>query len=131
MELYWKALAIALTAAVLGVTVQRQEKEMFLLLAVSGCIVVGVIFLHFLEPVISFLRELEARGNLQTDMLTILLKAVGIGIVSELAAMICTDSGNAGLGKVLHLLGTGVILWICLPIFRSTLELIETILGEI
>lgn len=84
-----------------------------------------------LGPVLRFLGELESLGNLRGDMLGILLKAVGIGLLSEIAAVICSDSGNTGLGKMIQLIGSVVVLWLSIPVFRSLLDLVQTILGEL
>lgn len=64
-------------------------------------------------------------------MLGILLKAVGIGLVSEIAGLVCTDAGNGSLGKALQMLGSAVILYLSLPIFTAILELIREILREL
>ena len=78
-----------------------------------------------------FLRELEGLGDLQGDILRILLKAAGIGLVTEIAAMVCSDAGNGSLGKSLQTMGGCVILYLSLPVFRSFLDLIREILGGI
>ena len=70
-------------------------------------------------------------GNLRSDLLGILLKAVGIGLISEIAAVVCSDSGNAGLGKMIQLIGSVVILWLSIPVFQALLDLVQTILGEL
>ena len=64
-------------------------------------------------------------------LIAILLKAVGIGILSEITCMICTDSGNAALGKVIQFLTSAVILWLCIPLFTQLIELIEGVLGAV
>lgn len=131
MALFWKAVAGVLVAIVLVLALGKQGRDMGLLLTMAVCCMVCVLALTFLEPVLEFLRELETLGDLQGDMLGILLKAVGIGIVTEVAGMICADSGNSSMGKTLQLLGSTVILCISLPILRAMLELIQKILGEI
>lgn len=45
--------------------------------------------------------------------------------------MVCTDAGNASLGKAVQLLGTAVILWLSLPLFKALVELLQSILGEV
>ena len=104
---------------------------MGLMLTMAACAMVCILALTYLEPVLEFLRELEYLSSLQTDMLGILMKAAGIGLVAEIASLICTDAGNASLGKTLQLLATGVILCLSLPILRTMLELIRKILGEL
>jgi len=131
MALFWKAVAGSLVTVILALALGKQGKDMGLLLTMAICCMVCALALTFLEPVLEFLRELEALGDLQGDMLGILLKAVGIGLVADVAGMICADSGNSSLGKTLQLLGSTVILCISLPILRAMLELIQKILGEL
>ena len=127
MSLFWKAAAAVLLAVVLGLSLGKQ-KDIGVLLTMAVCCMVAI---SYLEPVLDFLRELETLGDLQGDMLGILLKAVGIGLVSEIAGLVCTDAGNGSLGKTLQMLGSAVILYLSLPIFTAMLELIREILREL
>ena len=131
MELFFKTAAGASVTAVMTLVLSKQGKDFSLLLAMVGCAMAGVVLLHYLEPVLDFVGKLQLLGDLNGDMLLILLKTVGIGLISEIAAMICTDSGNASLGKTVQLLGAAVILWLSLPIFQMMVDLMERILGGI
>ena len=64
-------------------------------------------------------------------MLRILLKVVGIGLVGEIANLICCDTGNAALGKMLQILSTAVILRLSVPLLEQLLGLLEQIMGEV
>ena len=130
MSLFWKAAAAVLLAVVLGLSLGKQ-KDIGVLLTMAVCCMVAMIAISYLEPVLDFLRELETLGDLQGDMLGILLKAVGIGLVSEIAGLVCTDAGNGSLGKTLQMLGSAVILYLSLPIFTAMLELIREMLRAV
>ena len=131
MELFWKAIAVSLLTAILGVVMGKQSKDISLLLSIAGCVLIAGLTAVYLSPVVSFMKELESLGNLRGDMLGILLKAVGIGLISEIASVVSGDSGNAGLGKMIQLIGSVVILWLSIPVFRVLLDLVQTILGEL
>lgn len=131
MGYFWKATAAVLIAVVLGLALEKQGKDFSVLLTMAVCCMTAGIAFVYLEPVLDFLWELEELATLQGDMLGTLLKAVGIGLAAELAAVVCTDGGNASLGKQLQMLGSAVILYLSLPIFRSLLSLIQEILGEL
>lgn len=131
MGYFWKATAAVLVALVLGLALEKQGKDFSVLLTMAACCMAALTAFTYLEPVLDFLWELEAMADLQGDMLGILLKAVGIGLVAELAAVVCADGGNASLGKQLQMLGSAVILYLSLPVFRSLLSLIQDILGEL
>lgn len=131
MALFWKAAAGGLLTVVLCLALGKTGKDMGTLLSMAVCCMVAMIVISYLEPVMDFMRELEELGDLQGDMLGILLKAMGIGLIAEIAGMVCTDAGNSSLGKTLQMLGGAVVLWLSIPIFRALLELIQQILGEI
>jgi hypothetical protein len=56
---------------------------------------------------------------------------IGIGILSEISALICADAGNSSLGKALQILGGTAMLWLSLPVFRTLVDLIRSILGAL
>ena len=127
MGLYWKTAAAVLLAVVLILTLRRQE--MGLLLGMAVCAMAALAAVEYLQPVTELLRSLEALGGLDGDLVAILLKAVGIGLLTEIGGMVCADSGNSSLGKALQLLGTAVILWMSIPLFTALLEMIQEIMG--
>ena len=131
MDLFWKATGAALVTAVLTLAVGRQEKDYALLLTMAACTMVAAILLQFLDPVLDLLFTLQTMGDLNADMLRTLIKAVGTGLVAEIAGMVCSDAGNASLGKLIQLLGAVVILWLSSPFFQMLIELMDRILGEV
>lgn len=131
MGQYLQACAGALIAVILCLTLGKQGKEMGLLLTMAACCMLCVLAVNYLEPVMAFLEQLEDLGGLDGDLITILLKAAGIGFLSEIAGLVCTDAGNSALGKGIQILGSGVILWLSIPLFQALLELLEQILGGI
>ncbi len=131
MDMLIKTTAGILLAVILGLTISKREKDLTLLLSIAVCcMAVGAAF-TYLEPVFHFFDKLQSVGELNTELFEILLKAVGIALLSEVVAMVCADAGNATLGKVLQLLSTAAILWLAIPLLEQLLELIETILGNV
>ena len=131
MDLFLKAVAAALITAVIGLVLARQGKDMFLLLTLAACAMIGAVAFTYLKSVISFLQRLTDMTQLNTDLLAVILKTVGIGLVGELAGLICSDAGNVALAKSIQILTTAVILWLSIPLFESLLDLVQAILGEL
>lgn len=131
MDMFWKAIAGALIAVILCLAISKQQKDLGLMLNMAVCCMVCLLGFTYLEPVLEFLRELEALGGLQKDMLGILLKSVGISLTAEISGMICTDGGNASLGQAIRILANAGILYMSLPIMRTMLELVQKILGAL
>ena len=131
MDGIMKAAAGALITAILGIILQRQGKEYALVLVVAVCAMGACLALSYIKPVIVFLEELQQLANINSEIFEILLKAVGIGLIGELAGSICADTGNGSLGKMLQLLSTVVILWLSLPIFNQVMDLIVEVLKNV
>ena len=128
MDLFWKAAAGILVAAVLGLAL---GKDISLLLALAVCVMGGIIALEYLEPVLDLIRRLEALAGIHSQMLSILLKALGISLVCELSVQICADAGFTAFGKMLRFLGSSVILWLSIPLYQAVLNVLQQILGEL
>ena len=131
MELFWKSVAACLLAAVMGLTIEKQEKALAMLLGLGVCTLVMLLAIRSLQPVVDFIRDLQDLSNLQEDLPGILLKVLGIGIVGEMAGMICSDTGNKSLSRALQLMTTVIMLRLALQVIQTNLDLIQTILGDV
>ena len=130
MTLFLQACAGVFLAVILTLTMER-GKGMAVLLSLAVCSMVGLIAMEYLSPVIEFLDTLQKVGGLNSELLKLLLKAVGIGLITELACLVCNDSGNSSMGKALQILGAVVIIWLSLPMLTAFLELMQKILGDL
>lgn len=131
MSIFVKASALALIVSVLYQMVSGRNKEIGTLLLVLGSCVILITAVSYLEPVFAFIRKLQTLGKLNNEMLEILLKSVGIGLLAEISVLVCNDMGNASMGKTLQILATAAILWLSLPMLNSLLDLIGNLLGEV
>ena len=131
MEGFFQAAAAVLLTVVLCLTVSAQSKSFSAILAMGVCTMILLLGLQYLEPVSDFLTELESLGNLDGEMVKILLKTALIGILTEITALLCADSGNGSLAQSLRIVGAMVILWLSLPVFRGLIDLVQKILEGI
>ena len=126
-----QAAAGVLLCVIFVLALGKDGKQTALLLVLGVCAMVGVLALGYLEPVVSMIRRLGLLGNVNQEMLAILLKSVGIGLIGEVAGLICADSGNASLGKAIQILSAALILRLSLPLLEELLDLLERVLGEV
>lgn len=131
MEIFWRMLAAALVSVVLTLALDRQSRDFSLLVTVAVCCMIGAAAVKFLNPVMEYMGQLEALGDLREDMLLSLLKIFGIGMSGEMAASVCNDAGNSSLGKGLRFLSNAAILYLSIPIFSSLTDLLVQILGDV
>lgn len=122
---------MALVVAFLVITIKGRNAEVAVALSLCGCCILGVLLIRFLTPVVDFVQELESKMADTNGIVKLLLKIVGIGFIGEVAALICTDSGNGALGKAIQMLTVATILYLSLPVMTSLLELVGGMLDHI
>ncbi len=131
MDIFLKSAAGVLIAIVIALILSKQGKDLAVLLIIAVCCMVIVAAVSYLSPITELLNHLQTVGKLDSDTFHIMLKSVGIALISEVTSLICTDAGNAAMGKTLQFLSTAVILWLSIPLLNELLELLDTILGAI
>lgn len=131
MDVFIKAAACILVALILYLVLAKQSKDISVLLTVAVCCMIAAAALSYLDPVIEFIRNLQALGNLDPQMMEIILRSVGIGLLAEITGLVCADAGNAALGKTLQIIASAVVLWMSVPLFTNLIELVEEILVSV
>ncbi len=131
MNGYFQAIAACMLSVILILSVRNQGKEQSLMLSLFICCSVACIAIGYLRPVVDFVQKLQNIGGLDQEMLSVLLKVVGTALIGEIASLVCSDAGNAAMGKTLQFLTLAVILWLSLPMLTALLELMERILENL
>lgn len=128
MNEFLKAACIALISVILCQILVKENKDISTLLSVVICALVAITAIQYIHPIIDFFRKLKTIGKFDGQLFDTVIKSVGIGILSEITCMICTDAGNGALAKTLHIMATAVIIWISLPLLNTFMQMIENIL---
>lgn len=125
MDMFLQASALVLLGLILC---QTLDKNFSVLLCLGISVMILVAGISFFRPVVAFLEELQTLCNLRSDMLLILLKVTFVCVITEIAALLCVDGGNASLAQSLKLLSSVLVLWLSIPVFRALLDLLQRIL---
>ena len=129
MTAFLQACGAALVAVVL-ILVQGSNRQWGMALSLLACCMVCAVAMGYLRPVLDFLGQLESFGNLDGALVEALMKIAGIGMITEICCLVCSDAGNGALGKAVQMLGTAVMIWLAVPLLTAMLELLRRILGE-
>lgn len=131
MDEFWKTTSLILLTVVLGLSVGKTEKDISAVLGMVALCAAACAAVAILEPVMSYLWELQHLFNLPDELVSTLLKAAGIALAAELSGTVCTDAGNASLGKMLQILGGAVVLSLSVPMFRTLMTMIKEMIGGV
>ena len=115
MDIFLKTIGGILLCAILCLGIPQQSKQIVTVIVIAVCCMTGMIAFQFLEPLVDFWDQLVTTGNLNGDMMSVLLKVVGISLVSEFAAVVCEQGGNGALGKAIHFITAAILLSLCIP----------------
>ncbi len=131
MEMFLKTTAGVLTALILWLCLNKQGKDFSVLLNLAVCTMIIAAGFAFLKPVLDFVENIRSVGNLDGQLLSVILKVVGIGLITEVCTHVCKDAGNESMGKSLQILSSVMILWMSIPVFEKLLSLLDEILGSV
>ena len=118
-----------MVALVLYLILNKQAKDFSAVLSICACCMIIICAVNFLKPLIDFVKKLESLGQFDPEILKIMLKSVGVGLLTEIISLICIDAGNSSLGKSLQILGSAVILYLAIPLFTNLVDIIQDVLS--
>lgn len=131
MNVFWKTAAGILTAVILWINLNKSNKDMSVLMSLAVCAMGVIASAAFFQPVISFVKKLQGIGKLDGELISVVLKVVGVGFVTEIAGLICKDAGNESMGKTLEYISAATVLWLSIPVLERLLTLLDKILGAV
>ena len=131
MDIYLKVTAGILITAILSVVLSRQGKDISILLTLCVCCMVVISTIAYFRPVVAFINKLIHIGRLNNQLLDLIMKVTGIGLLSQIAEFVCADAGSQSLSKTLQIITTTILVSISVPLLEEVLSLIENILGAI
>ena len=124
----WQLAAIAVVGTLCALTLRRQTPELALVLAI---VTAGLLLYRSREALgqaVALLQELAQLAGLTDELLSPLIRTVGIAILVRLAAQLCRDGGMSSAALLLELGGSLAALVVATPLLRAVLELLEELL---
>lgn len=117
--LVFKLAAMAFLAAVLSLSLKKEQPAYAFLISLCGAAGLLLIFAQQVTPVLTWLRTLE--NLLPGQGSGCLLRVLGIALVSQLAADLCKESGMAAGATAAELCGRILALLQALPLVQELL----------
>ncbi|MDQ7788473.1 MAG: stage III sporulation protein AD [Clostridia bacterium] len=118
-----------LVAAVLIVILRHQKPEVAMLVSIAAGVVIFLFVLDKVAAVVTVLKDLATRANINMLYLGAILKIVGIAYIADFGAQICRDSGEGALASKIEFAAKVLILVLAVPIVMAVLNTLLKILG--
>ncbi len=128
MENIGKIAALAVTAALCAVVVRRQSPELGLVIGLTAGAVILAYSMTALTGIVEMMQTLADTAGLSPAILKPMVKTVGIGILTHLAAQVCRDAKETAIAAFVEMAGACAALLMCLPLMESVLAMVEQLL---
>lgn len=116
-------------AAFMAVLLRGQQPEQALSLELlAGVLIVGML-LWRMQEVFSAAEGWLTAAKLPAEYLQVVFKAVGICLITQLAADTCRDAGEQALAAKAELAGKCFLLLLALPLFEQLLSMVTALIG--
>ena len=123
-----KTAAAALAASMFCLLLRRSNPELALPIAAAVCVGAMVLALELLRPLLELLSRAGSLGGVPSGMIMPVVKSVGIGICSRIAADMCKDSGQSAMAGSVETVGVICALYTALPLMESLLDMLEDLM---
>jgi len=122
MEEILKVSAVAVTAALCALVLQKNVQELGLVLALAaGALILGF-SLRATEGVLGLMETMSGIAGLSPAVLSPVVKTVGIAIITRVTAEICRDAKESGIAAFVETAGASLALFAALPLLEAVLE---------
>jgi stage III sporulation protein AD len=111
----------AIAAVMLILIIKQGRAEFSPLISLGVCLALFAAAAASLYPVSAYIGEMTS-GSLLEPYAGVLLKALGVGLVTQTAAEVCRDSGETAIAGKVELLGKAEIMLLSLPLLRELLQ---------
>lgn len=122
-----KIMAVAITGVMLSLVLKEQKQFAGVAVSIMVCICIFFIMFPYLEKVISYIKTIYTSFG-DKNIIGILLKTTGIGMLSAFSADICRDAGFSSVASLITFSGKAICMCVVLPVIATFMSEILTII---
>lgn len=115
---------IAAVCLLLAVFLKSQNKMFALLVTLGGAVLIFLISSDAAFNVFDALSDIEDSAGYTGTYVTMMLKVLGISIVTQVVCDICRDNGESALASQTEIASKIMVLAMLLPLFRTVIQIV-------
>lgn len=124
----FQLVGIAIITAVAALLLRGTKPELAFAVSIAGGIILLLFAFEIFKGSLTIFQKITDATGIESSIVKILLKMVGIGYLVEFSAGILNDFGQNSLGDKLVFCGKIIVLVLAVPILESVLNLIVKLL---
>lgn len=115
---------IAAVCLLLAVFLKSQNKMFALLVTLGGAVLIFLISSDAAFNVFDVLSDIEDSAGYTGTYVTMMLKVLGISIVTQVVCDICRDNGESALASQTEIASKIMVLAMLLPLFQTVIQIV-------
>jgi len=130
MEIFQIA-AVGIITAFCVLILKDTKSEIGVLIGIIGGIIILLMLIGHLTDIFVIIRDLADRASIPGNILSLVIRIVGVGYVAEFSAGIIEEAGSKSLADKVTLGGRIMIVVLSLPIILSLFNVISDLLSSV
>lgn len=122
--------AVAIVAAISAVAIKKHNGETALMLSVACGVILLMAVISFAGTILQTVNQIAAASDMNIEYIKILLKVIGICIVTELAVSVCKESGQQAIAANVTLAGKILIMAASLPLYTEIFNTVASLVNN-
>ncbi len=128
MELIFKIIGVGLVTCIAVLILKPVRADFAMIISLVGGVIILVMILSSITSAISLITSIANKTGINSNLLALVFKIIGIGYLTEFSASLCADAGSSGLGDKILLGGKIVILIMAIPIVTNIINIVLELL---
>lgn len=122
-------IGIGLVAAVLAVVLRQYRPEYAMLISLAAGVLILLQIAQNIVPVVEQVRAILHNTSMPAEYAAVLLKALGICFITQIACDTCKDAGESAIAAKVEMAGKAAVLVVSLPLFSQVLRTVYALIG--
>lgn len=119
-----KTIGIAICVLLCSLFVKNYNKTFAVILSIFGGITIFILVSDKVEDIMLSLLDLSENISTAFEYIKLMIKVLGITLISQFVSDICKDSGEIALSSVVLLCAKIVVISMILPLFETVINIV-------
>ena len=123
-----KLIGVGLSAVIINLILKQYKPEFAILINVCSGLIMFLLVIDGLSEIINEVIGLQELSSIKLDIITPILKVIGVGYITEFASDLAEDSGNKSVANKIIFGGKIAICLLALPVIKMLINAILSLI---
>ncbi len=123
-----KIIGIGMTAVLLSAVLKNYRPEISVSLSVIAVAVMFALISPYFKTVTVFFLDLSRRIGIESNIMIIVAKVIGVAFITQIGAEICKDAGENAIGTNIEICGKIIIIAMSMPIISQLFDVVGKVI---